>query len=849
MTALEHKHLDWWATQPCSRSGLPELLHRLLAREQVVNRLWLPTADPTRYRSYDGIVSAGAGAVRVPAGLSYWEAGVTENPLTKANGDYQARLAKDGGANQKASIFVFVTPRLWPGAETWAQERRAEGGWKDVWVIEQSALYQWIEEHPRVALWFKATQLGWETAQHEWVEPKRNWQPRALHKDRPVLGWLGWKARLTPLIGRGREFTDLKTWALGEPGAAFRLLTGVGGAGKTRLALELAEELATQHPGWAAGVVPADQPLPLDAGSQGCLLIIDYPEENRDAVGQRLREFAEFPDDGTIRRLLLLTRKDADYWQPAINRAGAESCEDRAYALSDRLSADDGWALFTAAMARTRDLLGVETLPAVARDEFDVWLSRVEANHRPLLVVAAAIEAVQTPDRPILSLSAAEIIAALAQREITRLSRLSTAHGFAEDGLPRLAALAVVRGGLDAAVLERLAEPSVKLGLEGTGNGDLIDRLARTGCLTRGHLDAPVPDIVGAALLMLVLEKRADRAPDWLWAVLADNPAAGLARLERITDDVSMVLGWGKRGLSGWLAAMVDGAPERALPLIAPVSDAQLPQGLVPMAITVWRTLLSQDDIPLGERAEWQNNLSVHLSDMGETAAALTAIREAVGLYRALAQEHPARYRPDLASSLNNYSTCLYGVGETAAALTAIREAVGLYRALAQEHPARDHPDLAMSLNNYSTCLDGVGETAAALTAIREAVGLYRALAQEHPARYRPDLAMSLNNYSNRLDGVGETAAALTAIREAVEIRRALAQEHPARYRPALAGSLANLCLRLEGSDDVPGALAAIEEALALIEPAATAYPNSQAGQWQKMMQRDRARFLGKFSS
>jgi hypothetical protein len=111
-------------------------------------------------------------------------------------------------------------------------------------------------------------------------------------------------------------------------------------------------------------------------------------------------------------------------------------------------------------------------------------------------------------------------------------------------------------------------------------------------------------------------------------------------------------------------------------------------------------------------------------------------------------------------------------------------------RRLAQDHPARFAPDLALSLNNLSNCLSDAGDGGGALAAILEAVEIRRRLTQDNPARFAPDLASSLNNLSLRLSDAGNDAGALAAIREAAEIRRRLAQDNPARFASALERSL-----------------------------------------------------------
>ena len=86
------------------------------------------------------------------------------------------------------------------------------------------------------------------------------------------------------------------------------------------------------------------------------------------------------------------------------------------------------------------------------------------------------------------------------------------------------------------------------------------------------------------------------------------------------------------------------------------------------------------------------NNLGVRLSALGDREAALSAAREAVDLYRALAAQRPDAFRPDLAVSLNNLATFLSELGDREAALSAAREAVEIRRALAAQRPTRSGP-------------------------------------------------------------------------------------------------------------------------------------------------------------
>ncbi|WP_448187953.1 tetratricopeptide repeat protein [Azospirillum sp. sgz301742] len=823
MRTILVEHLTRWADEKGSRDGLPELVHRLIRSTVRVRRLDLPTGDPTRYRGWDGLVEVEQGNAWVPAGHSAWEMGVNADPKGKADDDYAKRLKDPKGIDPAQSTFVFVTLRVWPGGRAWSAARRAEGVWKDVRVLDAGDLHQWLADSDRTSLWFAAVHLEWPEVGGEWIEPTIAWKPHVLKTARRPLSWLTWDARLTDLIGRDQEKADLLAWARGEPGAKFRVLAGEGGAGKTRLAHEVADELA-RDPNWSAGLVPADRPLPLDAGPAGCFLLIDYPEERRDAVQARLAQIAAIPYDPERRvRVLLLSRHGDDYWQPAITTARADAAWDPEYPLREGVAPADAWAIYQSALPRVPRTPGQREPQPVDAEAFGAWLGRVPVNQRPLLIAAAAIQAVSDPERRIVDLTARQVVEALAEREIVRLRKLAKQHGFADDALARLAALAAVRGHLDGSDLTRLADPALDLGLR--GREELFDRVRATGCLTDdGLLPAPVPDIVAAALVVEVLAAQPHRAPEWLWAAIDGAEAIAIDRLGRLSYDAEVVLGRHDQRMSLWLEAMVKGRLERCRVLEPQFLDPVLPQGLLRLSAGVSLTLADQatDD---GQKARFLTNASIDLAAVGDEKSALAAIREAVAVFRRLAAANPARFEADLATSLNTLSNGLSDAGDGTTALAAIREAVEIRRRLAAANPACFEVVLAQSLNNLSNRLSDAGDGAAALAAIREAVAVYRRLAAANPARFEAGLALCLWTLSNGLSDAGEGATALAAIREVVAVYRRLAAANPARFEADLAQSLNNLSNRLSDAGDGAAALAAICEAVVVFRRLAAANP------------------------
>jgi len=97
-----------------------------------------------------------------------------------------------------------------------------------------------------------------------------------------------------------------------------------------------------------------------------------------------------------------------------------------------------------------------------------------------------------------------------------------------------------------------------------------------------------------------------------------------------------------------------------------------------------------------------------------------------------------------VATTLNNLANLYRARNELDKAEEAYNEALGLYRALAQNNPSAYHPDVAMTLNNLAVLYRARNELEKAEEAYNEALGLYRALAQNNPSAYGIALAKTI---------------------------------------------------------------------------------------------------------
>lgn len=156
MKWITARHLAQWADRIDARSRLSEIAARLVrASATNISSIRFPSGDSAQIPGYDGRLVAvpATGFERyLPQGNSVWEFGTTTDYRRKANGDFVGRTANPGPAVVPGdTTFVFVTPRSWPDAEDWAVEKRKQGPWKDIRVLDGLTMEDWLELCPAAA--------------------------------------------------------------------------------------------------------------------------------------------------------------------------------------------------------------------------------------------------------------------------------------------------------------------------------------------------------------------------------------------------------------------------------------------------------------------------------------------------------------------------------------------------------------------------------------------------------------------------------------------------------------------------------------------------------------------------
>ena len=162
------------------------------------------------------------------------------------------------------------------------------------------------------------------------------------------------------------------------------------------------------------------------------------------------------------------------------------------------------------------------------------------------------------------------------------------------------------------------------------------------------------------------------------------------------------------------------------------------------------------------------NNLGAVLWELGNLEDAREHLQRALVIDEAAyGSDHP-----DVATDLSNLGSVLQGLGDLAAA----RE--HLQRALAIDEVAygSDHPDVAIRLNNLGSVLQDLGEVEGARDHHQRALAITEAaLGRDHP-----NVATDLNNLGSALRALGDREGARDHLQRALRIfRDRLGEDHP----------------------------------------------------------------------
>lgn len=579
---------------------------------------------------------------------------------------------------------------------------------------------------------------------------------------------------------------DLRSWCDEEEAISVRLFHGAAGSGKTRLFIEAAQRLRNQ--GWRAGfldeaVEPERFEALLAAASERPTLVVIDRAESFPQLGALLLSVAHRRKAGGPGRFrLVLISREAGGWWELLQRRSLELrklLKERLPTEVAAITPSQRAAVFEHAANTFATRLG-RALPPSASAPADTRFDRVLSLHMGALAVVRG-----KPFTP----------------EAVREALLD------EDVDPKQALLAGAwePGPLgEALVLRALRREGVAAGEWMKRVVDGADPLAtRSVFEVLGRLSAEAPE-AGAWIASLLEGAVSTRALPALEAAKALGQRPAFAALGR---------------------ELAKALEREGTPQVAEVLEAAgLPEFMATLReVSVWVKTTLLKHLPPGEtprdlieQARFRGSLGLLLGALGRRQEAMGFVKEAVDLYRKLAEFSPEVFRADLALGLADLGVVQGELGQREEALSAMQEAVALRRVLAEESPREFLPILAVNLNGLAGAQSALGRRDEALASMQEAVSHYRALAKTRPESFLPELAASLNNLGSMQSALGRKAESQASIHEAAGHYRTLARKHPEPYLPELAGSLTNLAILQGEQGQREEALSLAQESVAL---------------------------------
>ena len=592
---------------------------------------------------------------------------------------------------------------------------------------------------------------------------------------------------------------------------ALRVLTGVGGCGKTHLAAELCRRFSGQ--GWYTGFVPKHPTLPPDALGwltgviSPVLAVVDYADEFSTDDLVRLLKALSAREQPT--RVLLTARSDGPWLteltdalqrdsvgtrlDPPIPLARRHRHAGMLYRRTFEKFVADGrnmgashthlpqqtnwttldvviqaWLAATSVGSKGASTTQTQLYEEVLDREFRYWQRAVTGQLRPAQPQPEQTTPECQDDRPTNVMQLPLVPTARLAQAGAALTLVAPEADEVLDVLERLGPSPAGEpswGQLGRVLARLLVEPSGGLAVRPDPVGEyLVLRECRVPALVDAVLPHPPVPSEGPATAMRKAEfrRRADRVDREL--IQATEVVSRAAQLDR--------------------TAAIDLAEEclAARPNMwhQALDHARRHGGVFAGALEV---LAKQDDSPLPLE-------TLAALPPGHGALRGVALAAVTSLKPVLPESPNDADWARLAAWLNDYAVRLGEVGDRAGALTAIDEAVTHYRRLAEANPGAFLPNLAMSLNNQAAMRSEVGDLSTALQAFADSWEGLPASSQAHLRTARVRWLIARRGW-----GAGTVDLLITDCAEASRLAEDLSEEAhligPARR--AVAGTVAGL--------------------------------------------------------
>lgn len=636
-------------------------------------------------------------------------------------------------------------------------------------------------------------------------------------------------SRSIPLLGRQAELDDLNHFVQSAAHVAARVVVAGGGAGKTRLALEMCDRLRGQ--GWHAGFAThpelkrfqSQQNAAQWGWSKPTLVVIDYASAVSGWLSEWFAELVQNPmtDRPPLRFLLLERSASAEWgWMHHVFGVGEYGAEARTALLDPR----EPVPLQSLPMPSRLEVLNacLKALPHSRVAELlstDETLQEKLRTHRwagdALYLMMAALQMAESGNTGALDLNRTDLALYVAGHEDHRLSAAADGATLSRPLMRHLAVCAVLSNGTtqDAFVAFAAQEIPVAGWEPSVGAQAMAHALQRCLNPAGGSIGTIQPDLIGEAFIVKTL-----------WDLYGGQPAAQdqlmrrchqhfgdavVATLVRCAEDFEGI-GSDTRPVPSaphgsplrWLQALEESVWDHE-DLLGRF-DTQIPDQTVVLRPLKFRVakqrvalMRSGEDVSLDHRWNRWNQLAIASGDLGEMESALQAADIALDIARQMADHATVSSAKEIATavvatSLNNRANWLSHFGRDDAALRDASAALSLWRWLARERPEIYLPDLAMSLGNRANRLSALGSRVEALQDVGAAIDLFRQFTQVRPDVYLPKYAALLNNRATMFSELTCHEDALRDADKATTLYRLLAQARREVFLPDLAMALCN---------------------------------------------------------
>ncbi|MBE1874512.1 tetratricopeptide repeat protein [Myceligenerans pegani] len=676
--------------------------------------------------------------------------------------------------------------------------------------------------------------------------------------------------RVVPYSGRDADLAELLAWCREPHAVQLRLTTGLGGVGKTRLAVEAARRL-TRSAWRCVWIRPSDDDAAVRAAlssgtrpTRRTLVIVDDAASRTDlaALLARLRRTAS----GKL-RVLLLSRTGREWWYRLRWASDLWAGDVRTSVTHLAPPHDqDEQALVTAAAQAFARGLGTSAPALTVRRSAD-RPSPLDLHAAALVAVADGGPAVPSPGEPPVLVDPSRALGALLDRERGRWTVEAARAGLPTDdvedavaaamllgagsdgtarealrrtapvlatdaGVAWLRGLAGPAGDIDSAIPRRMAEQHVARRLAATpwlADGwirGLPAAVAHRAAVLLCSAQIDPPPGPGRAPIDAVLGRVVDELPPdpavlgGLLGLLPQHPAPPGGLMEALTARIL--------DLDGTPAAWADALTHRTRALCALGRHQEALQPAAE-AVAAWRVVAAEDPDRYGRcLARSLCGLGTVRDSLGRHAEAHAALTEALAVLRTSPPHEAVWNEPELALVLRAVSATYASLGRYAESDAAALEEVAVLRRLVQRDPVQYEAQLAWALIGGGPAVDR-GRPTETLEALTEGLDLWRRLARRYAVDFEPQLAFALSLRSCALAELGRLEEAVAAETEALEMRRHLAAAEPERYDGELALSLARLGAHLSGLGRVQHAYALETEALAARRRLARQNPRAYA--------------------